>query len=66
MDPYIFTSRNGVHIIDLVQTAKLMEDAYSFVRNSAEQGQRFLFIGTKRQAAGIVSPRSQSMRFSLR
>jgi small subunit ribosomal protein S2 len=55
MDPYIFTSRNGVHIIDLVQTAKLMEEAYSFVRNSAEQGQRFLFIGTKRQAAGIVA-----------
>ena len=28
MDPYIYTSRNGVHIIDLVQTAQLMEDAY--------------------------------------
>ncbi|HEY9762421.1 MAG TPA: 30S ribosomal protein S2 [Trichocoleus sp.] len=55
MAPYIFTSRNGVHIIDLVQTAKLIEDAYNFVRSSAEQGQRFLFVGTKRQAAGIVA-----------
>jgi len=55
MDQYIFTSRNGVHIIDLVQTASLIEEAYGFVRNSAEQGQKFLFIGTKRQAAGIVA-----------
>jgi hypothetical protein len=44
MEPYIFTSRNGVHIIDLVQTAKLIEDAYSFVRSSAEQGQRFYLL----------------------
>ncbi|MFZ4640286.1 MAG: 30S ribosomal protein S2 [Nodosilinea sp.] len=55
MDPYIFTSRNGVHIIDLVQTAQLVEQAYAFTRSAAEQGQRFLFIGTKRQAAGIVA-----------
>ncbi|MBD0268342.1 MAG: 30S ribosomal protein S2 [Cyanobacteria bacterium Co-bin8] len=55
MAPYIFTSRNGVHIIDLVQTAKLIEEAYGFVRKSAEQGQKFLFVGTKRQAAGIVA-----------
>ncbi len=55
MDPYIFTSRNGVHIIDLVQTAKLMDEAYNYVRNASEQGKRFLFIGTKRQAAGIIA-----------
>ena len=55
MDPYIYTSRNGVHIIDLVQTAKLMDDAYNYVRNASEQGKKFLFIGTKRQAAGIVA-----------
>ncbi len=58
MDQYIFTSRNGVHIIDLVQTAQLMEEAYKFVRTAAEQGQKFLFIGTKRQAAGIVAQES--------
>ena len=55
MSPYIYTSRNGVHIIDLVQTAQLMEDAYSYMRTAAEQGKKFLFIGTKRQAAGIVA-----------
>jgi small subunit ribosomal protein S2 len=55
MDPYIFTARNGVHIIDLVQTAQLMEDAYQYMRTAAEQGKRFLFVGTKRQAAGIIA-----------
>jgi small subunit ribosomal protein S2 len=55
MSPYIYTARNGVHIIDLVQTAQLMEDAYSHVRQAAEQGRKFLFVGTKRQAAGIVA-----------
>lgn len=55
MSPYIYTSRNGVHIIDLVQTAQLIEEAYSFVRTASEQGRKFLFIGTKRQAAGIIA-----------
>jgi len=55
MSPYIYTARNGVHIIDLVQTAQLMEEAYSYMRTAAEQGKKFLFIGTKRQAAGIVA-----------
>jgi small subunit ribosomal protein S2 len=55
MSPYIYTSRNGVHIIDLVQTAQLMDRAYNYVRQAAEQGKRFLFVGTKRQAAGIVA-----------
>jgi len=55
MDSYIYTSRNGVHIIDLIQTAKLMDQAYEFMRSSAEQGKKFLFVGTKRQAAGILA-----------
>lgn len=55
MAPYIYTSRNGVHIIDLVQTAQLMEDAYTYMRQAAEQGKKVLFVGTKRQAAGIVA-----------
>lgn len=55
MDPYIYTSRNGVHIIDLVQTARLMDEAYNYVRTASEQGKKFLFIGTKRQAAGIIA-----------
>jgi small subunit ribosomal protein S2 len=55
MDQYIFTSRNGVHIIDLVQTAQLMEEAYEFMRSAAEKEQKVLFVGTKRQAAGIIA-----------
>jgi small subunit ribosomal protein S2 len=55
MEPYIFTARNGVHIIDLVQTAELMEDAYEYMRKASEQGKRVLFVGTKRQAAGIIA-----------
>jgi small subunit ribosomal protein S2 len=55
MSPYIYTARNGVHIIDLVQTAQLMEEAYSYMRSASEQGKKVLFVGTKRQAAGIVA-----------
>lgn len=55
MSQYIYTARNGVHIIDLVQTAQLMEEAYEYMRSSSEQGKRVLFVGTKRQAAGIIA-----------
>lgn len=59
MDPYIFTDRNGVHIIDLVQTAQLMESAYDYMRTVSEQGKKVLFVGTKRQAAGIIATEAQ-------
>jgi small subunit ribosomal protein S2 len=55
MDPYIYTARNGVHIIDLVQTAQFLEEAYDYIRTGSEQGRKFLFVGTKRQAAGIIA-----------
>ncbi|MBW4679143.1 MAG: 30S ribosomal protein S2 [Microcoleus vaginatus WJT46-NPBG5] len=55
MSRYIFTERNGVHIIDLVQTAQLIENAYDYMRTSSEQGKKVLFVGTKRQAAGIIA-----------
>ena len=55
MSQYIYTARNGVHIIDLVQTAQLMESAYEYMRSSSERGKRVLFVGTKRQAAGIIA-----------
>jgi small subunit ribosomal protein S2 len=55
MAPYIYTARNGVHIIDLVKTAVCLEDAYKWCRTSAEQGKRFLFVGTKRQIASIMA-----------
>ncbi len=59
MDQYIYTARNGVHIIDLVQTAQLMESAYDYARTSTAKGKRFLFVGTKRQAAGIIAQEAQ-------
>lgn len=55
MFPYIYTERHGVHIIDLVQTAQLLTEAYDLVKNLAAEEKKFLFIGTKRQAASIVA-----------
>ena len=54
MAPYIFTERNGIYIIDLQKTVKKLEEAYSFVRTLAENGQTILFVGTKKQAADAV------------
>lgn len=54
MKRYIFTERNGVHIIDLSQTVKLFRHAYDQVRDAAANGGHVLFVGTKRQAADIV------------
>lgn len=50
MARYIYTERNGVHIIDLQQTVKALEHAYALVRDTVAQGNKVLFIGTKRQA----------------
>lgn len=54
MFPYIYTEQNGIHVIDLVQTARLLTHAYSYVQKAAKEGKQFLFIGTKRQAAAII------------
>jgi small subunit ribosomal protein S2 len=50
MKPYIFTERNGVHIIDLQQTVPLLGQAMDFVRSLAARGESVLFVGTKKQA----------------
>lgn len=50
MARYIYTERNGVHIIDLQQTVKALEHAYALVRDTVAQGNKVLFVGTKRQA----------------
>ena len=55
MRPYIFTERNGIHIIDLQQTVKLLTTAYNLVRDTAAKGGTVLFIGTKRQAQETIS-----------
>jgi len=54
MKRFIFTERNGIHIVDLSQTVKLFRDAYEMVRDAASRGGRVLVVGTKRQAADIV------------
>ena len=54
MAEYIYCERNGIYIIDLQKTVKKLEEAYSFVRNLAENGQTILFVGTKKQAADAV------------
>mgnify|MGYP001094558328 FL=1 len=50
MAEYIFQARNGIHIIDLQKTSKKLDEAYSFMREQAEEGKTFLFVGTKKQA----------------
>jgi small subunit ribosomal protein S2 len=55
MRPYIFTERNGIHIIDLQQTVKLLNTAYNLVRDTVAQGGVIMFIGTKRQAQETIS-----------
>jgi small subunit ribosomal protein S2 len=55
MFPYIYTEQNGIHVIDLVQTARLLTHAYNYVQKAASEGKTFLLIGTKRQAASIIA-----------
>ena len=54
MFPYIYMERNGIHILDLVQTSQLLQEACDFVQEAAEQGKTFLFVGTKPQAVEII------------
>jgi small subunit ribosomal protein S2 len=55
MKPYIFTERNGIHIIDLQQTSKLLTQAYSVIRDAVANGGTILFVGTKRQAQETIA-----------
>ena len=59
MFPYIYTEQNGIHVIDLVQTARLLSHAYNYVQKAAKEGKTFLFIGTKRQAANIIAEEAE-------
>lgn len=54
MKPYIFDARDGVHIIDLTQTEKKLEEATNFVSKLAAKGESLLLVGTKRQANQII------------
>ncbi len=55
MKPYIFTERNGIHILDLQQTLILLEEAYNLVRDTVAEGGEILFVGTKRQAQDTIA-----------
>ncbi len=54
MARYIYTERNGVHIIDLQQTVKAVEQNYALVRDVVASGKQVLFVGTKRQAQETI------------
>jgi small subunit ribosomal protein S2 len=54
MKSYIFTQRNGIHIIDLEQTVVMLERACNYVKELVSGGQSLLFVGTKKQAQEIV------------
>jgi small subunit ribosomal protein S2 len=54
MRSFIFSERNGIHIIDLQQTVGLLEEACDFVRELAAQGEAILFVGTKKQAQETI------------
>ena len=59
MAEYIFTQRNGIHIVDLQKTVKKFEEAYNYVSEMAQEGGTILFIGTKKQAADTVKEEAQ-------
>ncbi len=54
MKSYIFTKRNGIHIIDLEQTATMLDKACDFIRQVAGEGGSILFVGTKKQAQEAI------------
>ena len=54
MAPYIFTSRNDIHIINLEDTAVLVDKAYDYVKQMASEGKTILFVGTKKQAQKAI------------
>ncbi len=59
MKSYIFTKRNGIHIIDLEQTASMLDKACGFVRQVVAEGGSILFVGTKKQAHETVEEQAK-------
>ena len=54
MSPYIYGAKNGVHIINLQRTARLLRDALDYVSRLGQKGDQILFVGTKRQAQDVI------------
>lgn len=59
MKPYIFGARNGIYIVDLQQTVKMLQDAYTYVRDLSANGGSLLFVGTKKQAQDAVQEEAE-------
>ena len=59
MAEYIFTQRNGIHIIDLQKTVKKFEEAYNYVSALAQEGGTILLVGTKKQAADTIKEEAE-------
>nr|YP_010933170.1 ribosomal protein S2 [Nitella hyalina]APP89487.1 ribosomal protein S2 [Nitella hyalina]WKT08447.1 ribosomal protein S2 [Nitella hyalina] len=62
MAPYIFSERKGVHIIDLIQTSRLLYEACDFVANAARKKKEFLLVGTKFQASDLIKSEARKSR----
>lgn len=62
MKPYIFTERNGIHILDLQQTIVTIDEAYRLVRDTVAGGGTVLFVGTKRQAQDTIAREASRAR----
>jgi small subunit ribosomal protein S2 len=66
MRPYIFMERNSIHIVDLMSTQRLLEDACNAIANIVAEGKRVLFVGTKKQAKDAIREASlQCGQFSV-
>ena len=60
MFPYIYAERDGIHILDLVQTSQLLNEACLFVNTAAQKDKIFLFVGTKPQAAATIAQEAKN------
>ena len=61
MAPYIYTERNGIHIIDLHKTVMKIDEAAEALKNIARQGKRILFVGTKKQTKELIAEKATSV-----
>lgn len=59
MKQYIFTERNGIYIIDLQKTVKMIDQAYDFIRKLVGEGESILFVGTKKQAQDSIKEEAE-------
>ena len=63
MAPYIFTARNGIHVIDLQKSIPLINQAYAYVKDTVKKGNSVLFVGTKKQAQEAI--KTEALRASM-